>query len=210
MKDVQELLLRRVGELLTPLGFRARTRAQSYRRDIPHGQWALHLSFIRHEADFDVTADVAIRFDAVEERLHRDDKLLAASEKRETATLGAELGNIERGEPHRWTVAEISDVAVVAPSIVAKFEQTGLPYLDRLSDPLRALEALTRNDGSEWLYSPFPGSRCKAAATLAALYSNKARFAEVVSRCIASLRTHDERELASFQNYIVSLSPPEH
>jgi hypothetical protein len=43
---------------------------QSFYKDVSEGRSVFHISFIRHEADIDVTADVAVRIDVKEDDLY--------------------------------------------------------------------------------------------------------------------------------------------
>ena len=166
-RPLRERLQSRVAQVMSKHGFVKRFVGQSLRKPIDGGRWSLHLSFIPHESDFDVTADVAIRLDAVEQLLHRSSRLLSEREKARTATIGAELGNLADGRFRNWTVVTERDVELIAPEIVAEFAKFGLPYLERLSDPEVMLQTLSANDPRAWRSSPIHLHRCKTVLALA-------------------------------------------
>src|SRR5687768_7494379 len=125
LRELERSLLRATGMRVARLGFSARPKGQTFLRQLSGGFVAMHLTFIEHESDFDVTTDVGIRFDAVEELVNRSNPLLSNKEKFATCTLGAELGNLEHGRPRRITVASTGDVEVAAECIVKEFEDVG-------------------------------------------------------------------------------------
>src|SRR5215813_11354138 len=109
-RRLKELLLERVNRRLSPYGFARRPRFQEFSRKTDFGRHGFHLSFIRHEEDFDVAGDVAVRFDAVEDLVNKTKPFLADGDKEDTYTLGADLGNISGEGDKRWTIAKLRDV----------------------------------------------------------------------------------------------------
>ena len=53
-------------------GYEPSRKDQHYVKTTSVGRLNFHLSFIRHQTDFDVTGDVAVRFDRLEELLYGD------------------------------------------------------------------------------------------------------------------------------------------
>ena len=68
MKALRQSLLDLFTVALEPLGFRR--SQQSFLRDFPGGCEVFHLAFIPQRTDFDLTADVAVRYDSIEEQLN--------------------------------------------------------------------------------------------------------------------------------------------
>ncbi|MDX3905813.1 MAG: hypothetical protein QHC78_09010 [Pigmentiphaga sp.] len=169
LRQHQQQLLQAVAAGVTPHGFTPQPKEQSFVRPFPEGRQEFHLGFIEHEADFDVTADVAIRFERLEELVNADNKLLSKKEKAATASLGIELGNLVQGAQFRWTVAGEPDVAKVAASLIEWFAQHALPYFERYSDLAAAYDLLAPADRSAWGHHPLHGSRAKRVLGLAAL-----------------------------------------
>ena len=146
MKELRKELLLRLDERLRPLGFIK--KGQSYRRELGRCRQAFHISFINHAGDFDVTADVAVRHHAVEGVLNNERAHLKDSEKTETYTVGAELGNIIGTGQHRWTVTDANDISAVVDSAMSYFARVGLPFLERFSS-LEETYRVLRDGGSE-------------------------------------------------------------
>src|SRR5215468_768664 len=134
IKELEKDLMKKLGERVGEHEFDTRARAQSFYKQTPFGKVALHLAFIEHPADFDVTVDIAIRFDAIEDITNEGSNLLTASEKRKTFSIGAELGNINEWKQKRWTVRSPADIDDVSRSIMDAFVSIGLPYVEKYSD----------------------------------------------------------------------------
>ncbi|MDQ3519886.1 MAG: hypothetical protein M3466_15980, partial [Gemmatimonadota bacterium] len=120
----------------------------------------------------------------------------------------AELGNIERIGQRRWTITSSADVTTVASSILKTFERVGLPYLEQLGDPDRALEALSKNDRTAWLHSPFHDSRCKRIVALAVAYGKSDRVRDLISSCRKFLAEREDPGLKEFTRFLESLEQP--
>jgi hypothetical protein len=165
-----------VGSKIAGLGFSAPAKGQTYYRWFEGGRMCAHLSFIKHESDVDVTVDVAVRFEAVEEVVHRWNRLLTKAEKAKTATLGCELGNLARGVPDRVQICNNGQVMPAAKEIVARLDTVGMPYLRTYSRLDAAFELLARDDRDVWLHCPVHSERAKrACACLVAM----GRFGEI-------------------------------
>lgn len=112
-KKLKAMLLHGLAELLEDYGFKRRITDQSFYKKTADGKVSIHLAFINHSEDFDVTVDFAIRFNDVEDILNEIDNsfLPFPTKKGETYTLGAELGNITGEGQKRWTIENEEDVA---------------------------------------------------------------------------------------------------
>src|SRR5436309_1989519 len=165
--ELRRAFLSKVGEKLELYGFDRRPAGQDFTRRMQFGLWIVHVSFVTGQSAFDLSVDVAIRVDVVEDLVNADNRMLSVKEKRRTATVGAELGNIADHRFMNWHVQGLGDIEPVVQAIIHEFENWGLPYLERLSHLDVMLENLSRDDGSAWLYSPIPPARYKRAVALA-------------------------------------------
>lgn len=199
LKSLKTDLLKEVGHLVGEAGFkRPGGRGQTFYKKTDTGRWAFHLTLIEHDADFDVTADVAVRFDALEDLVNADSKLLSRSEKNSTFTLGAELGSIRDGRPCRWTVSSQPDVPVVAREIHRMFEDVGLTYLSEYGTLEKALTALQGDDRSAWVHSPLHVKRAKSAVGIAFLLGDYSQVLALEKSKKDFLREKRDPQLASF------------
>ncbi|MGH7953764.1 MAG: hypothetical protein ACREFE_17845, partial [Limisphaerales bacterium] len=133
--ELQKKLLNEVAIIVAKHGFSPKPKGQSFRMQKPFGWASFHLSFILHEStDFDVTTDVALRIDAVENLINEDNNLLSNAEKLQTATIGCELGNLSEGQQKRWNIASDNDVELVAESIHDALASVAIPYIERYSN----------------------------------------------------------------------------
>ena len=188
-------------------GFKGKPIGQSFHRSLPFGRWSFHAAFINHDTDVDVTADVAVRVDAVEDLVHSGNKLLSDREKQQTATIGAELGNIADHRQRRWTIASMSDVQRVAGAMLDEFQKFGLPYLERYSDLNKMLDILSGNDAAAWLHSPVHAERCKRAVALALVLEKNDRALELARRSEEFLQQIGDPGLLSFKEFASRVLP---
>lgn len=179
-------------------GFKPKPVGQSFYRDVPGCRWDFHASFIHHATDMDITADVAVRIDAIEQFVNQFETGLTEAEKRRSTTLGAELGNLSRRQPLRWTVSEIDDVAAAAEQIAGAFEKIGLPFLSAHSDVESAYRVLVGATPEDRLYSPILGARCMRAVA-AAHVLGRSELNQLIQRCKAQLIHEDDLYLPDFR-----------
>jgi hypothetical protein len=171
LKDLRVELLARLADSLAPTGYYR--REQSFRCDTAGGWVSLHVAIINHRDDFDVTADVAVRYNAVEEA-RADRQRLSARERRETATVGAQLANIAGIGTERWTVRAPADIAPAVLGILASFDRVGRPFLERFTELPETLRVLDADGPEARLICPLPGSRSTIRDTIRTLLGSGA------------------------------------
>jgi hypothetical protein len=179
---------------------------QEFRREIDGGRSVVHLSFIEHQEDVDITVDVAIRFHAVEDLVNHFQTLLSDKEKSETHTLGSELGNLERGEPFRLTLANKDDVSRVAEEVVRKFMAIGMPYLEQYSRPEAAYSLLARDDREAWIHSPIHAERAKRACALLFVIGKRAEAHSLGVQKLSFLNSVNDPSSAAFSRFLDELA----
>lgn len=195
-------LLERVARSATRFGFDGRVRDQSTYRRIPELGWsALHLSFARYSGSVEVSADVAIRFDAVEDLVNMHDPRRTSKKRLRTATLGTELGNFARGAPLYWTITAPDEVPPVAEQVMEAFEEIGVPYLDQFETMELAYVALSGNERQAQLHSPINWARCARALALAIILERRQDIPRLVASCEDFLGRVDQRDLIDFQSF---------
>lgn len=167
--ELQIRLLEGLGRKLSAFGFGEKARQQTFYRPIDGGWACTHISFINHSNDFDVTVDIGIRFDNVENLINNNNKFLTNKEKKETSTLGIELGNLVEGEQRRWNVTSCGQMVSTIKSIVDVYAKYGEPYLQKYSTIDTAYELLSSDESCVWKHSPFHATRAKKAIAIAKL-----------------------------------------
>ena len=201
VKDLEDALFEAVSEEIAKYGFSGSKRHYCFYKRTPFGRLAFCLAFIRHRDDADVTINLAVRFDELEDLINEHRSHLSSAEKKNTFSLGVELGNLSEGRQKRWTVASLPDVSPVAQSIMNSFLAIGLPYLQKYSDIQTALEVLSGDDKDAWLHSPFHDTRAKRALGLAFLLGVRKRFSELASAKTEFLKSRNDSGLASFLQF---------
>jgi len=170
LSALEKKLLSEVGSLLQGHGFSSRPVGQSLRLVKPFGWASIHLAFVRHPpVDFDVIVNVAIRIDAVQDSIQGGDSLITDKDRKNSATIGCELGNLKGVGQQRWTVSSEEDVSPIASEIAVECEATLLPFIERYSDLGALLETLSTNAGIAQLISPIESKRSKTVFALSAL-----------------------------------------
>ena len=201
IKELEKALLTKLSEHVGKYGFDTKVKGQSFYKQMPFGRLAFHLSFIKHKTDFDVTVDVAVRFDELEELVNQHENRLSKAHRKGTFSLGVELGNLSKGRQKRWTVANLEDVKPVAGSIMDAFVAIALPYLEKYSDKETALDTLSGDDKAAWLHSPFHDARAKRAIGLAFLLGDQERFSRLAAAKTEFLKSRNDFGLTSFLQF---------
>ncbi|MCM2472737.1 hypothetical protein HGO38_04495 [Rhizobium sp. CG5] len=173
MKEIRQALLNGIGNRVGEFGFDRKAIGQSFKREFPGGISRFHLAFINHKSDFDVTADVAVRFHKLEELANENDNFISKKDKSLTNSLGAELGNIAGVGQMRWHVATIDDLDSVTTGILDAFIEIGLPYLEVASTMEGAYRLLSAPGKNSWLHNPVLSARAKRVVGLAKLLESK-------------------------------------
>lgn len=199
-KELLEILLKRLSEL----GFDKKIRGQSFWKPINNGRGSVHLSFINHSNDFDVTLDFAVRIEALEDLKNRNNQHLKPKEKKETATVGVELGNLKDGVQKRWTVATQVDIGKVSEEIYKNIVEVGIPYIEKYSNLENILLLSLRDDEAGWLHSPFHHDRAMNAVGLAKLLKRE-DIKEIVDMKKKYLKERNDHGLTEFQLFVTSI-----
>lgn len=167
---LEKKLLSEVGSLLHRHGFNSKPVGQSFRVTKPFGWASIHLAFVRHPPkDFDVVVDAAIRIDAVQDSIQENDRLITDKDRKNSATIGCELGNLKGEGQQRWAISAEKDVGPVALQIVAECEATLLPFIEKYSDLDVLLETLTADPEAAKSISPIQEKRRKSVVALSKL-----------------------------------------
>ena len=205
MKELRRALLEAVGVRVGELGYKYKPKQQAYWRPFSQGRSSLHLAFIDHRDDFDVVADVAVRFDELEVMINANNTMLSKAEKLQTYSLGAELGNISGQGQMRWNVTSSADLEPVADRLVAAFKEIGIPYLNSASTLEGAYELLTIPGRSAALHSPIHLSRAKHIVALAKLLGRMDELSARARESVELLEGTKDAGLQDFKRFVASL-----
>lgn len=205
VRQTQKGLLLEMGKRIQLHGFPPKPRGQAFRRKTDFGSQVFHLSFATRGEAFDVSADVAVRFDAVEALVNEENALLTSSEKRATATLGVELGNFHTGHRRMWENICEDEVCTVANSMFGYFADVGLPYLAQYSDMEAAFSVLNRDDREGWLHLPIHAERAKRAIAMVYLMHGIDRAEQLALDKINELQSLDAAAILPIQRLVKQL-----
>jgi hypothetical protein len=204
--DAQRELLADLGLKLRPWGFNPKPSGQDFYQNRPNGKWAFHVSFIPHKDDFDLTAHVAVRINELEDLVNKYDSKRNPAEKRKSMTLGAELGNLSRGQPVRWTVADRGDIPDVCDKVVEAFERIGLPFLHTYSDLASVYHALLSSEPKNMHLAPILGPRYMRVVIAANVLGHIDEVKTLSAKYEAELSATEDLYLEDFRCLSRSLS----
>ena len=188
-RDLKSHLLQKVQIGMAEQGFKFDQKSGYFDKTMPGVRWSFGLGFIKHTSDFDVTANVSVGLDSLEQLLQKGD---------DSYSLGAELGNIADGKQKRWNVITMEDVDQAATDIMDAFADIGLPYLEKYSVMENALEAFRGDDKAAWLHSPVDVARAKRAIGLAFLLNKREEFQKLAEQKTAFLKNRNDPKIEDF------------
>ena len=140
VSDLQNILIEELELALSDWKF---VKSRRYFKKTEKGLvWYLHLGCINHMEDFDAVGNVAVEFKAGKERV---------------CIVGAELGNIRGTGQHRFPVSSGEEAKASAIELYRCFNEHGLPFLRKYSDPATVLSSLTHGGKEAMLISPITG-----------------------------------------------------
>jgi len=206
MAEIKKSLLRALAEELQRSGYRFKSARRSFERPTEYGKVSFHLAFINHAGDFDITADVAIRFDALEDLLNAHRPYLSDKEKKGTFSMGTELGNWIEGRQKRWRVRTESDVAPVVAAIFETFRQHGEPYLEEYSDPEAAYAVLSSDEETASRHSSTRELTALRSVGLAKILG-KPDIPDLIEKHRERIERKHDRGLANFLTFAMAEIP---
>lgn len=201
MKNLQNELLRLFGDRVSHYGFVQKPREQYFYKKVPLGRVVFHLAFIKHKADFDVTADVAVRFDELEDLVNIDNKLITKKEKAETYSLGVEVGNLTAGSQMRWSIFSEADLSATTEALLSVFVDVALPYFEKYANLESAFEVLSRNDAVGRLHSPFNSKRAKRALGLAVLLGYSDLIPKLIDEAVTFMKEGGDSGVSDYLDF---------
>ncbi len=205
-KGMKSDLMKGISISLVDLGFDSRIHGQSFWKSIEHGRAMVHLSFINHVIDFDVTVDVGIRLDELEDMINQGYSRLTENEKKNTATIGVELGNLTQGKQKRWTIASESDIDTVVIEIVDEVRNVAIPYIEKFSDLENVLEICRRDDPEAWDNSPIDYKRAINAIGLAKLMGKNELLESLIKDKTKYLQEQNDYGLPIFLEFVKKIN----
>jgi hypothetical protein len=192
-------VLVKLGQYVKAHGFDPEPADQCFYCPSATGKWVFHIAFMPHQHDFDLTADVAVRNNAIEDLVNQYDSKLSKLERRTSMTLGGELGNLSQGRQMRWTIARFSDIPEVCEEVSRTFENVGLPFLQAHSDIETIHRVLTSSDSKDVLVAPLLGPRSMRAVASAYLLGEGIGIKVLAQRLEAKLMEREDLYLKDFR-----------
>lgn len=206
-KELKLKLLQGLGEALKENGYKTRTTQQDLVKKFDKGKISIHLAFINHPEDFHVTVDVGIRFDELENMKNQWDEGLTIKEKKETYTIGVELGNLVHREQKRWRVEKEEDILPVTMDILKEVKEYFIPYIDKYVDVENVFDLCVRDDDEAGLIGTiFDGARAQNAIGLALLLNKEEMLEQIIEKKKEYLKTRDKFELELFENFLSNMN----
>ena len=153
-----ETMLEHLGSRLSASGFQTHIAKQSFKRKTEIGTDTFHIQRSRHFDGMNISADVAIRCDAIEEFLFDLYRGVMRSEKlgpeirKGMATLGKGVGDLgPQGRLQMWPVRSTDDAKDVANKLFASYETIAEPYFFRIYTSLETIYDVLKDDDTRRL-----------------------------------------------------------
>ncbi|WP_433958671.1 hypothetical protein [Cytobacillus horneckiae] len=201
-KELKAKLFKQLALLLTEEGFGKRIYGQSIKKPIDNGTATIHLAFINHVDDFDVTVDAGIRFDELENMKNESNLLLTSKEKARTSSIGVELGNISIGKPKRWTIKSEGNIDLVTQSIFEDIKLVLLPFIEKYSCPEKVFELCIKDDSEAKLICPLDDKRAINAVGLAIILKKEDELNELIQKKKKYLEEKQDMGLSMYLGFI--------
>lgn len=172
-KEIQKIILNKLSIELSEYGFDKKIHGQSLWKPIDGGRSMIHVNFIEHETDFDITISVSLRIDAIEDMINSTNKLLTKNEKQSTSTIGCELGNLVTRSPKRYTINDSVNRDTVVSEIMDAIKASAFPFIEKYSNLENLMGTMLSDDENVWLLTPLHHRRAQNAIALAKLLNCK-------------------------------------
>ena len=199
-KELKKILLDNFGIKLSTLGFDEKAKWQSFVRAFHEGREVVHLSFITltYDKGFDVTIDIAIRFENVEKLINWDSDLLTEKEKKGSYTIWTILRYLSRKRLCKYSIYSEKDIWSVVDSLFEDYCELWEPFFNkyRLIKNVHALFS-DMNNKEAWRYSTTHSNRAKKSIAIAYLL-NQANIEEQISGWLIFLRDKEELGINDF------------
>ncbi|MCM3671513.1 hypothetical protein M3181_21370 [Mesobacillus maritimus] len=199
--DQKNMLWNQLHKKLSVLGYRKNTSRQSFWKPFEFGKVAIHVSFINHHDDFDLTVDVGIRFDVLEEIKNKHHTLLSAKEKNQTFSIGAELGHLSEGKPKRWTINKESDIELISNNIYKTIEIVAFPYIEKYSIMENAFKGCLDDGKESWLLTSIDCKRAMNAVGFAKILNKTDQIDEIIRDKTKFLEEKNDFGLPLFKTF---------
>ncbi|WP_242245282.1 hypothetical protein [Bacillus cereus group sp. BfR-BA-01330] len=181
-KELKLKLLQGLGEELKEDGYKIRITQQDLVKKFDKGKIGIHLAFINHPEDFDVTVDVGIRFDELENMKNQWDEGLTSKEKKET------------------------DILPVTIDILKEVKQYFIPYIYKYVYTENVFDLCVRDDDEAGLIGTiFDGTRAQNAIGLALLLNKEEMLERIIEKKKKYLKKRDKFQLELFENFLFNM-----
>jgi len=167
MKEQKIYVLKSISSKLNSIGFKNKIRDQSFLHETNVGFSMIHLRFINHEDDFDITISVSIRINQVEEIINNSNNYLKKNEQIKTSTIGCELGNLVYGFQKRYKIESNSNLDKVIEEMIDFIKKNAFPFFEKFGELENVFEIALKDDQYSWMLFPFHYHRAQVAIVLA-------------------------------------------
>lgn len=202
-KYLKRNLFHEIGSALKEEGYRVRVSQSDLIKKFDRGKISIHLGFIDYVEGFDVTIDVGIRFEELENLKNQYKDFLTKTEKKETYTIGVELGNLAYGEQKKWNIKKGIDILPVSQNIIKEIKKHFFPYVSHYLDIENLFEACIKDDTNEVV--AFDSEGAENAVCLAMLLKKEHMLNSIIDQKRTYLKRINRDELESFEEFLLNM-----
>jgi hypothetical protein len=204
-KELKKALLNDLLVNLTQIGFDKKISGQTFWKKIDYGKVGVHLSFINHYDDFDITLNFCIRADVAEDLLNQINEYMKPKDRKDTATLGVEFGNLTMGKQKRWTIVTEDDLNFVVKDIYEKVVNEGNEFFNRFPNLESIFQLSIKEDSPSSLFIPINYVRAIYAVALAKKLGDPNLGEIVINKENFLKQKNDEFGLDKLKEFLVIL-----
>lgn len=202
LKELREVLLNDIHKFLLEFGYDNKIYKNSFWKKTLFGREVLFISFINHVNDFDFTLGFGIRFDRVEDLKNEIASFLDEKQKKETVTIGCELGNYLNIGQKRWEVTCQSDVDKTVEEVIKHIKTDAFSFFNKYSNLETIYEIVKRDDRDARLINGTNHYRGMDAVAIAYLLGKTDEIQDIVKLKIDFMRKIGDLNIDYFQKFV--------
>jgi hypothetical protein len=202
---IKDKLLGLLAREVSLFGFIRHGKSHSFYKTTPFGKQAIHINISSDKRTLSVSVNMAVRFNKLEDVVNQVHGHLTNIEKRNTFSIGVELGNYEDGRPQYQQMHSDADVSSCVSEIVDGIVTVALPFFERFSTLQSVFSVLSGETKESQRLCPFDHQRAERVCASAYLLGLNTEFHKLSLSMAEMLERNRDRQKQDFLNLICIL-----